>query len=377
VNNLGEKEIFMNQYNFYATFSKGLQLAVKSELETFGADITNIMETSCDFTVSIDKISNILYNARTINKIVLILIPKCNCFNYENLYAIIKKYEWEKYFSEKESIRINFSGYKTELMHSHYAVQKIKDAVCDRFREIKNKRPNVELNNPDILIEARIIHHELEAGLSLKSQPLFKRGYRNETNAAPIKETLAAGLYHFIKPNNYKKIIDPMCGSGTIIIETALRLLKIPNLLNNKQSFIEKKLNIFPPKKHISESEYTFIAADKSYKFVNISKDNIQSAGLSKYIKPIKQNFFQPVIDMTNSLIIFNAPYGERLHKMSDINYFYKKIGDTMKNYCKNSTIYIFTNLGEHIKHIGLRTSKRTILYNGKIECRLLEYNIY
>lgn len=367
----------MIKYNFFTTFSKGLLPAVKNELEYLGAKILSSFETGCDFSIQENKLSDILYNARTINKLVMILIPKCNCFNYENLYSIIKNFKWENYFSEKETIRINFSGFKTQLTHSHYAAQKIKDAVCDRFRKLKDKRPSVSLDKPDVVIEARIINNVLEAGISLKNHPLFKRGYRTETNAAPIKETLAAGLYHYIKPHNYKKIIDPMCGSGTIIIETALRLLNIPPIIKHKQSLIEKKLKIFPPKKNNINSDYTFVGADKSYKFVNIANNNIKSAGLSNNIKTIKQNFFNPVIDMSNSLIIFNAPYGERLHKMSDINGFYKKIGDTMKHYCKNSTIYIFTSHGEHIKYIGLRTSSRTILYNGKIECRLLEYNIY
>lgn len=367
----------MNNNKFFTTFFFGLEKAALDELKSQGADIISNVNTSCDFTIDTEKISSILYNSRTLNKIVKVLISSKNCYNYETLYKIVKEYKWEDLFTENQTIKVNYSSTKTNLSHSQYASQKIKDAICDRFRKLKNCRPSVDISNPDIIIEARIIKSKLDIGVNLKNQPLFKRGYREETNAAPMKETLAAGLYNFVKPHNYKKIIDPMCGSGTIIIETAMRLLNIPAINLIPQSYIEKKLNIKKPEYIKSENDYTFIASDKSYNFLKIAKLNINKANLSNHIQTLTQDFFNPKIDMSNSLIIFNAPYGERLHKNSNINEFYKKIGDTMKNYCKNSTIYIFTNYDEHIKNIGLRTSKRTILFNGKIECRLLEYRIY
>ncbi len=326
------------------------------------------------------------YVSRLANKIIVIL-SKESVNSYDDLYQQALQIPWDSYFTVQNTFVVHSSLIFSKMDHTAFAAVRIKDAIADYFRNQHKERPSVNKGEPDIYIEARVYKNESWIGINLSGEPLFKRGYKREVNPAPLKETLAAGLVELAEIKQYKKIIDGMTGSGTIIIEAALKYLNIPGgyyrnnfgfqkLKNfNSTSFLEMRQK--ENKKIFKTPPLSFLACDHTPKFLESCKHNIHQAKLDNFIEVKKQDFFNPVIDMTHSLILLNPPYGERMKGAVNLNEFYKKMGDTLKKFCKGSTAYIFTEHAEPIKHIGLRSSKRIILYNGKIECRLLEFKMY
>ncbi|MBP7651944.1 hypothetical protein KA977_00885 [Candidatus Dependentiae bacterium] len=381
----------INYNDYFATTAPGFENLMNSELNNIGIKNCLIRDAVIYFKADHKQAVEFLYTSTVCNNISLI-ICRTKVLDYDELYQTAKtKIEWEKYFSVDKSFMIHSTIMASPLKHSGFAALKLKDSIADYFREKFNCRPNVDKISPDIIIELRIFKTNMVVGINLAGMPLFKRGYRTQTNAAPMKETLAAGIAGIILNNSknsiYKKIIDPMCGSGTIIIETAFQILKIPaQRFNTKLSFNKFNFNLNQIFSEIKEKKETgknfstdirFYASDHSQSFIDSAKKNIENAGLSNLIQLSKQDFFNPVFDMENSIIIFNPPHGERMQGAHSLEFFYGKIGDTIKKFCKNSAVYIFCPAEENlISKIGIIPDSKLKLYNGKIICNLIEFRL-
>ncbi|HPN31098.1 MAG TPA: THUMP domain-containing protein [bacterium] len=364
---------------------------MNSELNKFGIKNNLIRDGIIYFRADSEKALSFLYSTNVCGNVSLIILKE-KISSYDELYRTAKNsVKWDAIFSADKSFMIRSAIISSPLKHSGFASLKLKDAIADYFREKFNKRPDINKDSPDIVIELRVFKTSAVIGINLAGRSLFKRGYRIETNAAPLKETLAAGIAGMALNNNnnikYKKIIDPMCGSGTIIIESALQIMRIPpQKFNPNFSFVKSNLDI---KEYFSgvklkldklandSTRYEFFAFDNSQTFVDSAKKNIENAGLSNIIKTDKQDFFNPSFDMTDSIIIFNPPHGERMQGARNLEYFYGKIGDTVKKYCGNSAVYIFCPAEENlISKISLKPVSKLNLNNGKIRCNLLEFRI-
>ena len=376
---------------FFATTVPGLETIMNSELNKFGIKNNLIRDGIIYFRADYDKALSFLYSTNVCGNVSLIILKE-KISNYDELYKTAKNsIKWDDIFFADKSFMIRSTIISSPLKHSGFATLKLKDAIADYFREKYDKRPDINKESPDIIIELRIFKTSAVIGINLAGRPLFKRGYRIETNAAPLKETLAAGIAGMALNNKnnckYKKLIDPMCGSGTIIIESAFQIMRIPpQKFNSNFSFNKFNLNIkdyFPEvKKKLDKladdsSGFKFFAFDNSQTFVESAKKNIENAGLTKFIKIDKQDFFYPSYDMADSILIFNPPHGERMQGARSLEYFYGKIGDTIKRFCRNSAVYIFCPAEENlISKISLTPVSKLKLNNGKIKCNLLEFRI-
>lgn len=372
--------------SFFATTARGTEDLLRQEIEKMGAGETTADVGIVFFRSTLADSYRINYCSRLANKIVLILDER-PVSSYEDLYNQASLVEWDRYFTLHQTFAVHSGVIFSRIDHSAYASLKVKDAIADFFRKKFSARPSVNKGIPDIPVELRVFKNRSCLGLNLSGEPLFKRGYRTGTGPAPLKETLAAGLVELASLGGHKRIIDPMAGSGTLIIEAAIKHLNIPpggwrktfafqNLKNYRAEPFQKiKKEADAAMRRFSDIRFT--AADHAVSFLPLLRQNIRQAGLEKVIQVQKQDFFNPGTDMTNSLILLNPPYGSRLKGDQDLNAFYKKMGDTLKHHAKGSTAYIFTEHADTIKHIGLRTSRRVILYNGDIECRLLEYRMF
>ncbi|SOC80030.1 putative N6-adenine-specific DNA methylase [Salinimicrobium sediminis] len=316
---------------------------------------------------------------------VLKPINSFKIFSEEDLYREINTMAWEDYLDNNQTLAVDATVHSEKFTHSQYIALKTKDAIVDRFRDRTGQRPSVDLDYPNLRINIHIEKEFCTVSLDSSGQSLHKRGYKLATNIAPINEVLAAGMLLHSGWDGQCDFMDPMCGSGTILIEAAMIACNIPPNLNRKEFGFEKwkdwdedlfeKIQESVLKK-ARDFHFTIKGYDKAPSAVQKAKDNIDNANLSEFISVEHEDFFKTEKQTERHLhMVFNPPYGERLN--IDMPEFYKAIGDTLKqNYPGTHAWFITSNL-DAIKHVGLRPSRKIKLFNGSLESKLLKYEIY
>ncbi|MFL0061504.1 THUMP domain-containing class I SAM-dependent RNA methyltransferase [Tenacibaculum maritimum] len=372
-------------FKMVATTMFGLEGVLADELRKLGAQ--EVKEGVRNVSFRGDK--GFLYKANiALRTAIRILKPikTCKIFDEEDLYEAIQKIKWEKYLDAEGTFSIGaVVNSKNFTSNSHYISLKSKDAIADYFRHKYSKRPNVDLKYPDVKVHIHIQKEWLTISLDSSGDSLHKRGYRSATNIAPINEALAAGLVLLSGYTGEENFIDPMCGSGTILIEAAMIANNIPANINRKhfafenwKDYEEDLYFIIQDSllKKIKNSHFKIMGFDKAPSAVAKAKQNIINANLEEFIGVHHVNFFNSKKEVFgNTTILFNPPYGERLN--IDVAEFYRKIGDTLKNNYPNSTTWLITSDIQALKHVGLRTSRRIPLKNADLDCRFVRYDIY
>ncbi|MDB4495848.1 class I SAM-dependent RNA methyltransferase [Flavobacteriaceae bacterium] len=372
-------------FKMTATTLKGLEGVLAEELKKLGAQ--DIKEGIRSVTFRGDQ--GFLYKTNiALRTAIRILKPirTCKVYDEEDLYEAIQKIKWEKYLDVEGTFAIGaVVNSKNFTSNSHYIALKSKDAVADYYRHKYSKRPNVDLDYPDVKIHVHIQKDWCTISLDSSGDSLHKRGYRSATNIAPINEVLAAGLVLLSGYTGDENFIDPMCGSGTILIEACMIACKIPANINRKQFAFERWKNYDEDLyftiqdallKKITNSHFKIMGFDKAPSAVSKAKQNIINANLDEFIGVHHVNFFNSTKEVFgNTTILFNPPYGERLN--IDVNEFYKKVGDTLKHNYPNSTAWMITSDMQALKHVGLRTSKRIELKNADLDCKFVKYELY
>jgi putative N6-adenine-specific DNA methylase len=312
-------------------------------------------------------------------------IYKFKASNETWLYRGVQKVDWSKYLTEKDTIALDSAVNSPIFKNSQYVFLKAKDAIVDQFRNKTGIRPNVDLDDPTVRINVYIQNDEVILSLDSSGSSLHKRGYRNEVNEAPLNEALAAGLILMSGWDKQSNFIDPMCGSGTILIEAAMIAHNIaPNINRKKFGFMnwnnfDKPLwdKIFNEASN-SKSDFNLLisGSDISPESVRMAKGNIRAAGLQDKIILTRKDFVKIDPPAGKSTLIMNPPFGERMQP-EDLNDLYKSIGDTLKQKFPGSEAWILSSNLEALKCIGLRTSKKIILHAGPLELRFNNYSLY
>ena len=269
--------------------------------------------------------------------------------------------------------------------HSQYISLKTKDAIVDRFRDQTGERPNVDLRFPDLKINIHIDRNVCNVSLDTSGESLHKRGYKTATNIAPINEVLAAGLIILSGWDGQSDFMDPMCGSGTMLVEAAMIACNIPPNLMRKEFAFERwtdwDVELFEKieeslLKKTRDFHHRILGFDKSPSAVAKAIENTKSAHLDEFITIKHEDFFKTQKGGDKHLhMVFNPPYGERLD--IDMENFYKSIGDTLKQNYPGTTAWFITSNLEALKHVGLRPSRKIKLFNAKLESKLVKYDIY
>ena len=305
--------------------------------------------------------------------------------NENELYDFIQSIRWNDYMTVDDTFAVYATVNSDLFNHSKFIALKTKDAIVDRFRKEKGRRPNVDLSFPDLSVDVHIQRDLCTVSLDSSGGSLHLRGYRTNTNIAPINEVLAAGLLLLSGWDGQSDFLDPMCGSGTIPVEAAMIACNIPANLNRKEFAFERWLDwdmdLF---EKIEEAclnktrnfSHSIIGMDKALSVVRKAKTNIENANLSDFIKVQEQNFFESEKETEGPLhILFNPPYDERLE--INVPEFYGNIGDTLKRGYPGTNAWFVTGNLEALKHVGLRPSRKIKVFNGKLESRLLKYEMY
>ena len=305
--------------------------------------------------------------------------------NEESLYKVFYNFPWEDHIDVNSKFVIDSVVNGQIFTHSQFVSQKAKDGIVDRFRDLFSKRPTIDLNRPDLRINLHINNDYCTISLDTSGASLHQRGYRTVTNIAPLNEVLAAGLIQLSGWQANTDFLDPMCGSGTFLIEAAMFALKIPANINRKTFAFEKWKDWDPELfeiikesqlKKVINPKIQISGSDKAPSAIEKAKQNIENANLSDFIKIQKNDFFQ-LDKLTKGPLhlLMNPPYGERLE--GDINALYQGIGDGFKQSFPNTHAWLISSNMEAIKCIGLRPSRKIKVFNGKLESRLLYFPIY
>ena len=362
----------------------GLEEILADELLKLGAKKINIGVRNVSFYG--DK--GFLYKANLSLRTAIRILKPIVVFDVNDdkeLYSSFFNFNWEDYMSVDNTFAIDSVLNSDFFTHSLYVSQKAKDGIVDRYRKLFKTRPSVDSINPDLKINIHIRNKCCTVSLDSSGKPLNQRGYRSQTNIAPINEVLAAGIILLSEWDLESDFLDPMCGSGTLLIEAAMLATNYPpNIKRSNFSFknwndFDLDLFVTITKSVLSKTKpfnNKILGFDKSPSAISKCDQNIINAGLEDVISISKEDFFRSKKHNDDYLyIVFNPPYGERLR--IDIELFYKKIGDTLKTNYTNSCTWFITSSIEALKYVGLRPSRKIKLFNGKLESRLAKYEIY
>lgn len=377
--------LMQENYKMLATTLFGLEEVLAKELQILGAQQVKTGNRSVSFIG--DK--GFMYKANLALRTAVRILKPIRSFSVtdeDDLYDKLKNIPWQLHLNTKGSFAINAVVHSDKFTsNSHYISLKSKDAIVDFFREKYGERPDVDLKHPDIRIHVHIQHTTCTVSIDSSGDSLHKRGYRLDTNIAPINEVLAAGLVLLTGYDGGTHFLDPMCGSGTLLIEAAMIASNIPANINRPEFGFERwrdydnalfELIHDSLLKRVKEPRLKIMGFDRAPSAVRKAKENIENANLSEFIKVFQIDFFESEKQLHGPVtILFNPPYGERLK--IDIASFYKNIGDTLKTSYSNTNAWFITANMEALKHVGLRTSKRIPLRNAHLETRLVKYEMY
>ncbi len=374
----------MNQdFKMVAKTLFGLEEVLENELKQLGARDTKIGVRNVSFFGDSGFMYKANLNLRTAIKI-LKPIKRFQVQNEDDLYYHVKKMNWSRYLDLDKTFAINATVKSPYFNHSQYIALKSKDAIADYFMAKKGRRPDVDIKNPDLRIDIHIYNNNCTVSLDSSGDSLHKRGYKVVSSEAPISEVLAAGMIKLSGWNGDTNLIDPMCGSGTILTEAAMIAGNIPPQLH-RESFAFMKWDDYDAElyklifnsslKKIKEFSVKIMGYDRSPAALEMSRLNMENADLDEFITLEHQNFFRSQKPVGPTTLLFNPPYGERL--AVDIEAFYGKIGDSLKKNYVGCEAWFITGNTEALKYVGLRTSKRIKLYNGSLESRLVKYELY
>lgn len=374
----------MENFKMIAKTFFGLEEILAKELTQLGAQRVELGTRMVSFYG--DK--GFMYKAnlalRTALKI-LKPIKQLKVTDERTLYTGIQSVDWSNFINENQTFVVDVTMYSEVFNNSQFVALKVKDAIVDQFRDKTGKRPSIDKDFPDLKINIHLDRETCSISLDSSGESLHQRGYRSATNIAPINEVLAAGILLLSGWDGKGDFMDPMCGSGTILIEAAMIACNIPANVNRKEfaferwndwdnDLFDKVLDSLLNKTR--EYHYKMVGYDKAPSAVIKATDNVRNANLEEYIKISNENFFDSEKESEGPLhMVFNPPYGERL----DINLerFYREIGDTLKQKYPNTNAWFITGNLEALKFVGLKPSRKIKLFNGKLESRLVKYEMY
>ncbi len=369
--------------NFFAPCPRGLEPLLADELRAIGATDPKAVPGGVQFSGD----WALCYRANLESRIatrVLWQVSMGRYRNEEDVYRIAYAPTWAKWFTPDETIRVFVTAHKSPLRSLEFVTLKIKDAVCDHFRTIVGRRPDVNTQTPDIRVHAFLSADTVTLYLDTSGEPLYKRGFKSAAVEAPLKENLAAGILRLTgwKPGE-EALCDPMCGSGTFLIEAAQMALDVAPGLGRHFAFERFKhfeRDTWLPIRKAADARrqaprpLAIYGSDIVEDQVRKSFVNLRSAGLDGCVELERMDLLDRKAPAANGVLVANPPYGVRLSDTSELEAFYPKLGDALKANWSGWRAYFFTGDPLLPKGVRLKASKRTPLFNGAIECRLFEY---
>jgi putative N6-adenine-specific DNA methylase len=372
-------------YTFFAPCPRGLESILHDELLTLDAADLLVRPGGVRFSGSLALCYRMNLESRIASRI-LWRVAEAPYRSEQDIYHVAADLPWHQWFSPAQTIKVKVSAQQCPLQSLAFVTLRIKDAVCDRFAASCARRPTVDTTRPDILIVAFLDQQTVTLYLDTSGDPLFKRGLRQRMSEAPLRENLAAGILRLSGWQPNQVLFDPMCGGATLPIEAAMIARNIAPGLG--RSFAFEKLQTFERKvwtelctqsraRQRPYDEVPIFACDRSARAIQTAQVNVTAAGFAGTIRLKQANVLTMEAPADTGILVANPPYGRRMSDDEQMARFYPLLGDCLKQRYAGWTAHLFSGDLRLPKLIGLSTSRRTPLFNGAIECRLYQFNLF
>ena len=370
---------------FFATAPRGLEPLLADELKAQGAVDCRLIAGGVEFRGDWST----CYRANLESRIATRILWRVADGFYreeDDIYKVAAKQPWPSYFDLERTFRVSTTAIRCPLKSLDFTTLRVKDAICDRFRDLYDKRPNIDTREPEVRVHVFLTEDHVSLYLDTSGAPLWQRGLRHSNVDAPLKENLAAGILKLSGWQPGQTLLDPMCGSGTFLLEAACMSLDMaPGLHRVKFGF--ENLSTFDASawatirsaalaRQQEPRPLPLYASDLDIRAVRATKRNLQEAGLGDVVTVEEADLLSLVPPDVTGTMVANPPYGERIGELDALAKLYPAIGDTLKKRFAGWNAYFFTADLRLAKLLGLRPSRKTPLFNGALECRLFEIKI-
>ena len=380
----------MKEFQMLAKTFKGLEEVLAGELIELGANNVQIQRRAVAFTGDMRMLYTANFCLRTASRI-LVPIATFKAKKADDIYQQVMQIDWAQYMTPKTSFSIDATVYSDLFRHSQFITYRVKDAIVDYWMEHAGARPSVQLTSPDLYLNVHIAGDLVTLSLDSSGESLHKRGYRVANTQAPINEALAAGMLLLAGWKGQSDFYDPMCGSGTLLIEAALIARNIAPGVFRKSFAFEKWANfdadlfedVYSDDSRERDFKHKIYGSDAGFYAAQAAIKNVESAGLNRDIE-VRQIRVQE-LKLTGdearitegALVMINPPYGERLSQDKDVLRLYQDMGTTLKHQFSGATAWIISSNEDALKCVGLRPAKRIHLVNGDLECLFNKYELF
>jgi putative N6-adenine-specific DNA methylase len=376
---------YQKDSRYFAQIADSLKEAGARELTELGAEDVRPQFSGIHFKADKATLYRINYQTRLLSRCLAPLMSYA-CPDTDTLYQKAKQIEWQDFFGQDNTFAVSGNVSDSAISHSKYAALRLKDAIADYFKEKTGQRPDVSVRNPDVLLNLHIRNDMAVISLDTSGGALHRRGYREETVAAPMQETVAAAIIRFSEWDGSIPLYDPMCGSGTLLCEALMWYSNIPaGVFRNRFGFeslpdfngavwkqVKKEAD-----GHIRQLPQGLIAgSDVSAEAVSAARTNLMGLHYGNNVS-VERADFRNLPALEQHVIIANPPYGIRIGSDENLELFYKNLGDFLKQKCKGSAAFVYFGERQYIKKIGLKTSWKKPIKAGGLDGRLVKYDIY
>ena len=362
----------------------GLEEILKKEIEDLGYTNVNVLNRAVELKGEWKDVYILNYKCR-LAIAVLVKIEEFRIKNEDDLYKQAKKVDWTKYFDLKKTFAVKGAVFSELFNHTQFPMLLVKDAIADVFRDKFEERPNVNVKSPQVLFDVHIAaNNVVSISLNTSGAPLYQRGYRQGTGEAPLNEVLAAGLITLSGWDKKSTFIDPMCGSGTLVIEAALMAADIPAMVE-REHYAFKNFTSFEPEvwEEVRNSannrpiklDFDIIGSDSDAEVLVKARRNARSAPVGNMVSFEIQEMKDMEVSSQKGTLICNPPYGERIG--DEIQELYTQMGDVFKNKLVGFDCWVISSNVEALKFLGLRPDRKIKLFNGSLECSFRKFAVY
>jgi len=369
---------------FFAPCPRGLEVVLRAELEQLGAQAVTDLPGGVSFTGPFALCYAVNLHSRIASRVLWRVFHGAYRDEHD-IFQAAQALPWPTWFPVHRTIKVKVSAQQSPLRSLAFVTLRVKDAICDRFRVVTGVRPNVAPRRPDIRIDVFLDRQYVTLYLDTSGEALFKRGFRTAVTAAPVRENLAAGILRLVGWSAQHPLLDPMCGSGTFLLEAALIARNIPPGLGRRFAF--EKLRNFDARtwqalcqagraQQRPKTSCALYGSDLHEAALQATRVNLKAAGLIETVALQHADVLDVKPPAGEGILVTNPPYGMRLSEKEQLAAFYPRLGDHLKRHFAGWRAYFFTADLRLPKLIGLATSRRTPLFNGALECRLLEFKI-